>query len=97
MMWTVHKRDASKPTEAGEKDTVVEGSKEKLAAMGHEDLFYRWIELVQYESSVPGGMTEARQLKVLHEARKIFSEKGVDFDRFFNDVGGSEGMPGLEN
>lgn len=97
LMWTVHETDVSKSIEAGEKDAVVEGFREKLAAMGHEDLFYRWIELVQYESSVPGGMTEARQLKVLHEARKIFSEKGVNFDKFFNDVGGQAGMPGLES
>jgi hypothetical protein len=95
LMWTVHEKLA--PMEAGEKDPVVECFREKLAAMGHEDLFYRWIELVQYESSVPGGMTEARQMKVLHEARKIFAEKGVDFDKFFNDVGGQAGMPGLEN
>jgi hypothetical protein len=95
LMWTVHEKFA--PMEAGEKDPIVEGFRERLAAMGHEDLFYRWIELVQYESSVPGGMTEARQMKVLHEARKIFSEKGVDFDKFFNDVGGQEGMPGLES
>ena len=97
LMWIVHETEAPNPTLAGGKDAVVENFKKKLAAMGHEDLFYRWIELVQYESSVPGGMTEARQLNVLHEARKIFSEKGVDFNQFFNDVGGSAGMPGLEN
>ena len=96
LMWTVHESEASRSTETGERDEVVDGFREKLAAMGHEDLFYRWIELVQYESSVPGGMTQERQLKVLHEARKIFSEKGVDFDKFFNDIGGQAGMPGLE-
>lgn len=96
LMWIVHESKTSGPAEAGEKDPVVDSFRAKLAAMGHEDLFYRWIELVQYESSVPGGMTEARQLKVLHEARKLFSEKGVDFDKFFNDVGGQAGMPGLE-
>lgn len=97
LTWTVHKPKSSTSIETGEKDPVVESFRERLAAMGHEELFYRWIELVQYESSVPGGMTEARQMKVLNEARKIFAEKGVDFDKFFNDVGGQAGMPGLES
>jgi hypothetical protein len=99
LMWTVHEPPPShsspSQTTTTEKDLAVDSFRSKLAAMNQEDLFYRWIELVQYESSVPGGMTEARQLKVLHEARKMFEEKGVDFDKFFNDVGGEEGMPGL--
>jgi hypothetical protein len=99
LMWSVHPPSFSPfpntTTTPTSSDPTIEAFRSKLTAMSHEDLFYRWIELVQYESSVPGGMTEAGKLKVLHEARKMFEEQGVDFDKFFNDVGGEEGMPGL--
>jgi hypothetical protein len=63
--------------------------------MGHEDLFYRWVELVQYESTMPGGFTEGRQARAMQEARRMFNEAGVDFAKFWEEVGGSQGMPGL--
>lgn len=98
LMWSVHPSSPSfpsQPTAPTSTDLSVDTFRSKLRAMKQDDLFYRWIELVQYESSIPGGMSEAGKLKVLHEARKMFEEHGVDFDKFFNDVGGEEGMPGL--
>lgn len=69
--------------------------KDKLTAIGHEDLFYRWVELVQYESTMPGGFTEGRQATAMREARRMFTEAGVDFAKFWMEIGGSQGMPGL--
>jgi hypothetical protein len=50
---------------------------------------------VQYESTMPGGFTEGRQARAMQEARRMFNEAGVDFARFWEEVGGSQGMPGL--
>lgn len=92
MIWHVYKSGESKTAE--QRDTLSK-FKDKLMAMGHEDLFYRWVELVQYESSMPGGFTQGRQANVMREARRMFQEKGVDFGKFWEEVGGSQGMPGL--
>ncbi|KAL2014191.1 hypothetical protein VTN00DRAFT_1716 [Thermoascus crustaceus] len=70
--------------------------KDKLAAMGKEDLFFRWVELIQYESTQPGGFTPERQHAAMHKAKEMFEEAGVDFSRFWQEVGGMEGLPGFE-
>jgi hypothetical protein len=100
MVWPVWKLDEkpmgnpSQDTEAGRQKIVL--FREKLTAMGKEDLFFRWIELIQFEASQPGGFTEKRQAHAMQEARKLFEEQGVDFDAFWKDVGGMEGMPGMQ-
>ncbi|KAI9371912.1 hypothetical protein BJX61DRAFT_509891 [Aspergillus egyptiacus] len=66
--------------------------KEKLTEMGNEELFFRWVELVQYESTRPGGFTAERQQAAMVQARKMFEEAGVDFTRFWQEVGGMEGF-----
>jgi hypothetical protein len=92
MIWEIGREDLPKTTE--QRDTLLK-FKDKLTAMGHEDLFYRWVELVQYESTMPGGFTEGRQATAMREARRMFNEAGVDFAKFWMEIGGSQGMPGL--
>ena len=92
MMWHVAKEDS--PQTAAQRDTLLR-FKDKLTAMRHEDLFYRWVELVQYESNSPGGFTQGRQAAAMREAKRMFEEKGIDFAKFWQEVGGMEGMPGL--
>ncbi|OJD19052.1 hypothetical protein ACJ73_08670 [Blastomyces percursus] len=65
---------------------------EKLASMGKEDLFFRWVELIQYESTQPGGFTPERQRKTMKETQQLFEDQGVDFEKFWADVGGMEGI-----
>ncbi|KAG5296729.1 hypothetical protein I7I48_05644 [Histoplasma ohiense] len=65
---------------------------EKLASMGKEDLFFRWVELIQYESTQPGGFTHERQKKTMQETQQLFEDQGVDFEKFWADVGGMEGI-----
>ena len=31
----------------------------------------------------------------MREAKELFGSEGVDFDVFWQDIGGAEGMPGL--
>ena len=70
--------------------------KNKLTAMGKENLFFRWIEVVQSETSQPGPFTVERQRKAVQKIRAEFQDRGVDFEEFWADVGGLENMPGME-
>ncbi|PMD42236.1 hypothetical protein L207DRAFT_510474 [Hyaloscypha variabilis F] len=70
--------------------------KDELAAMGKENLFFRWIELVQYESSQPGGFGPEQQKQTMAKAKQLFESQGVDFDSFWMKIGGMEGMPGMD-
>lgn len=70
--------------------------KDELTAMGKENLFFRWIELIQFESSQPGGFGPERQEGTMRKAKAMFEEQGVDFEKFWAKIGGMEGMPGME-
>ncbi|RDW78213.1 hypothetical protein BP5796_06065 [Coleophoma crateriformis] len=70
--------------------------KDELTVMGKENLFFKWIELVQYESSKPGGFGPAEQAATMAKAKIMFEQQGVDFDQFWAKIGGMEGMPGMD-
>jgi hypothetical protein len=70
--------------------------KEELTAIGQENLFFRWIELVQYESTKPGGFGPERQQATMAKAKEMFQARGVDFDKFWAKIGGMKGMPGMD-
>jgi hypothetical protein len=88
--------------EAGESRKEDEGRKtilafkDKLTLMGKENLFFRWIELVQFESSQPGGFGSERQQEAMRKAKEMFEAQGVDFEKFWAEIGGIEGMPGMD-
>jgi hypothetical protein len=63
----------------------------KLADMGKEDLFFRWVETIQVEASQPGGFTTERQIKAGEKVKQLFDEYGVDFEQFEKDVGIKDG------
>lgn len=71
--------------------TQVFAFRDALAAVGKEDLFYRWIEIVQYESTQPGGFGPEKQVAAAKQIRELFSEQGIDFDDFWNETMGSPG------
>ena len=74
----------------------IEGFRERLKALGKEDLFYRWIEMLQFETQQPGGLRNTeRQAHFIEKARNLFVCEGVDFDKLFSSVGGAGGFPGL--
>jgi len=94
MVWPVDREGMPRQKQA-QKDNMAK-FKDKLTEMGHEDLFYRWVELVQYESTMPGGFTEGRQASVMRAVRKMFEGRGLDFWKFWDEIGGERGMPGLD-
>ena len=70
--------------------------KDELTTLGKENLFFKWIELVQFESSRPGGFGPERQQETMAKAKELFEAQGVDFDKFWAKVGGMRGMPGMD-
>ena len=65
---------------------------QKLTSMGKEDLFFRWVEIVQYWSTQSGGFTPERQRSAMAQAKELFEDQGVDFEAFWKEVGGMEGI-----
>lgn len=70
--------------------------KDELTLMGKENLFFKWIELIQYESSKPDGFGKEQQAKTMVKARAMFESQGIDFDAFWQKIGGMEGLPGMD-
>lgn len=88
IVWKVHEN--LEPAEVV-KDEKVEAFKNKMTELGHEDVFFRWIEMVQYETSRTGGFTQARQDAALQDLKNVLESKGLALD----DIGGSAVLPGL--
>lgn len=96
LIWRVG--DENTPTarqQSVQRDQIV-AFKEKLTTLGREDLFFRWVELIQYESSQPGGFTPERQRSAMLQVKQMFEDANLDFNRFWDDVGGMEGIEGLD-
>ena len=94
LVWSVWKLDEGAQEEGRQKVVLF---KDKLTAMGKENLFFQWIELIQFETSQPGGFTAERQEIAMEKARELFEAQGVDFDKFWKEVGGVQGLPGMDN
>ncbi|KAK7566196.1 hypothetical protein IWX92DRAFT_381703 [Phyllosticta citricarpa] len=96
-VWEVHKLDEK--TTDNREDAVrrkIVAFKERLDALGKESLFFRWIEIVQFESSQPGGFTPQRQQAAAVQAKELFEANGIDFENFVRDVGGLQDLPGFD-
>ena len=93
LVWPVYKLDEGGHEENRKK---IVAFKDRLTAMGKENLFFRWIELIQYETSQPGGFTPERQAKAMAKAKELFDSQGVDLDKLGREIGGIEALPGME-
>ncbi|KAK3942069.1 hypothetical protein QBC46DRAFT_381117 [Diplogelasinospora grovesii] len=70
--------------------------RDALAAVGKEDLFFRWIEIIQFETSQPGGFTPEKQVQVAQRIRDLFKDEGgIDFDEFWKESVGSDALAGM--
>jgi hypothetical protein len=64
--------------------------------MGKEGLFFRMIELVQYEGSTPGefgGFSPDRQQATIEKIKQLFANDGVDFEGILGELGVQ--LPGI--
>ncbi|KAE8366815.1 hypothetical protein BDV27DRAFT_124819 [Aspergillus caelatus] len=92
LIWHVEDEDTPEGRERSSQRDQILAFKDKLTAMGKEDLFFRWVELIQYESTQPGGFTPERQQSAMVQAKKLFEDENVDFARFWEEVGGLQGF-----
>ncbi|KAK7754428.1 hypothetical protein SLS62_003723 [Diatrype stigma] len=69
--------------------------RDALSALGKEDLFYRWIEIVQFETSQPAGFGAEKQVEVAKKIREMFAKQNVNFDELWKEVVGTDGIPGM--
>lgn len=91
--------DAQATTESKKEDEgrkKITAFKNELTAMGKENLFFRWIELIQFESSQPEGNGQEWQSRAMAKAKELFESQGVDYEAFLAKIGGMEGMPGMD-
>lgn len=84
-VWDAGKLDEGDDTEARKKLLQF---KDKLTAMGKESVFFKWVELIQFESNAPGGFTPERQESAAGKAREMFEREGVDWEEFSREIGG---------
>lgn len=94
LCWMVYKRDEEGAEEESRRKIVM--LKDRLTAMGKESLFFRWIEIVQYESNKEGEFTSERQQATLAQVEALFERQGVNFRELIESVGGMDGMPGVQ-
>ncbi|KAI1401005.1 hypothetical protein F4819DRAFT_487069 [Hypoxylon fuscum] len=80
--------------EEDEKRRHVFAFRDALAAVGKEDLFYRWIEIIQYESTQPSGFGPEKQEQVAKQIRDLFDKEGINFDKLWNESVG-ESTPAM--
>ncbi|KAM7207973.1 hypothetical protein V8F20_001767 [Naviculisporaceae sp. PSN 640] len=94
--WLVMDTKTSSNAKEDERRRQVFQFRDALAAVGKEDLFFRWIEIVQFETSQPGGFTGKKQMETAQKIRDLFKEQGIDFDEFWRESVGSESLAGME-
>lgn len=92
-VWNCGKLDDGAETEARQKIVMF---KDRLTLMGKESLFFKWVELVQFESSAPGGFTAEKQASTAEKTKRMFEAEGIDFEQFSAEIGGFGGMPGMD-
>lgn len=93
LFWRVHEK-LSEEEMAG--DPKVQNFKQQCTELGLEDVFYRYMEVLQYETNQPGGFLPGAQARVMEELQRLVAEKGVDFHgKFYDAVGGHNGIPGF--
>ncbi|KAK3376635.1 hypothetical protein B0T24DRAFT_223847 [Lasiosphaeria ovina] len=93
--WLILELATSETPKEEERRRQVFAFRDALQALGKEDLFYRWIEIIQYETSQPGGFSTERQAEVAHKVRDLFKASGIDFDNFWKESVGSDTIDGL--
>jgi hypothetical protein len=81
--------------EQDERRRQVMAFRDALAALGKEDLFFRWVEMIQFETTQPGGFTPEKQVAAAQKIRDMFKSNGVDFDELWKETVGTDGLAGM--
>lgn len=95
--WYPHKSSAMDDSENAiqAQDDKLEKFKRVLTEHKCDDVFYRWIEIIQYETAQPGGFTDTKKKEAEQELRKLLIKRKQDSDQIFEAIGGVHQVPGL--
>ncbi|KAF5018885.1 hypothetical protein F66182_9119 [Fusarium sp. NRRL 66182] len=63
--------------------------RDTLVSLGKEDLFYRWVEIVQFEATQPGGFGPKEQEAAAKRIRELFEGENINFDELWKQSVGS--------
>ncbi|KAJ4002609.1 hypothetical protein NW752_012428 [Fusarium irregulare] len=63
--------------------------RDALIKLGKENLFYRWVEIVQYEATQPGGFGPKEQEAAAKRIRELFENENINFDDLWKESVGS--------
>ncbi|KKY26752.1 hypothetical protein UCRPC4_g01443 [Phaeomoniella chlamydospora] len=88
---------AEPPSISKDQDDNLSRLRKNLTSKGKEDLFYRYVEIVQYEASRPGDFAVGYQRRAWEEAKKAFASQGVDLNEVKKEMGGGKSMPFFED
>ncbi|KAI1101153.1 hypothetical protein F4804DRAFT_22588 [Jackrogersella minutella] len=88
--WLSIDMKANESAEEDVKRRQVLAFRDALRGMDKEALFYRWVEVIQFESSSPDGFGPEKQERVAEQIREMFLKEGVDFDRLWKDSAGED-------
>ncbi|KAK4157679.1 hypothetical protein C8A00DRAFT_29363 [Chaetomidium leptoderma] len=69
--------------------------RDALTGLGKEDLFFRWVEMIQFETTQPGGFTPEKQVVAAQKIRDLFKSNDVDFDGLWKETVGTDGLAGM--
>ncbi|KAH7325072.1 hypothetical protein B0I35DRAFT_425550 [Stachybotrys elegans] len=83
--WLCYDLGISASVEEDTKRRQVFAFRDALTALGKEDLFYRWVEIVQFESTQPGGFGPEKQEAAAQKIRDLFEAGGVNFDELWKE------------
>ncbi|KAI5466466.1 hypothetical protein BGZ63DRAFT_411748 [Mariannaea sp. PMI_226] len=87
--WIVYDLHASAASSEDERRRQVFAFRDALSAMGKEDLFYRWVEVVQFESTQPGGFGPEKQEAAAKRIRELFEKQNINFDEVWKESTGT--------
>lgn len=98
--WLMWKCDNDEPHDGNNNNVEkIKNIKTRLDIMGKEGLFWKWIELVQFETEMNDDNNTVGEVRerLRRKGRDLFAGEGVDFDDFWKKIGGLENMPGLKS
>lgn len=91
--WLCYDMKQNEAADEQDKRRQVFAFRDALTALGKEDLFYRWVEIVQFEATQPGGFGPEKQEAAAKKIRDLFESQGVNFDELWRDTVGTDGGP----
>lgn len=94
--WQVWRLNGTTQRSPGRENDNAAKLRRYLRAKRKEDLFYRYIELIQYETSLANSGTSRQRQSMMQQIKDEFAKAQLDFESVVAEFGGLQNMPGFE-